>query len=156
VDNAVNISHDLTAVGQVQLLQLQQAVQEGYRSVLNLRSPDELGFLKSEPQMVKSLGLRYVNLPLRLEELDETTVTQILQTIERLPKPIVVHCAAGIRSFSISLLRTAIQDGLTVEETMQKARSLGFHYIDSTLVSPTLKQRFVTYLTQYSRVRVAA
>ncbi len=156
MNNAVAITKELTVIGQVQLEQLQEAVQEGFQSVMNLRSPDELGFLKNEQQLVESLGLYYVNIPLKLEALDEAIVTKILQTLEQLPKPVLVHCAAGMRSMAISLLSIAIQQGLTPEQTLAKARSLGFHYVDSTLVSPELKQRFVNYIGKYSKVAADA
>lgn len=156
MNNAVEVTKELTIIGQVRSPQLQQAVQEGFRSVMNLRSPDELGFWKDEQQFVESLGLHYVNIPLKLEALDEAIVTKVLQTLEKLPKPVLVHCAAGMRSMAISLLSLAIQQGLTPEETLVKARSLGFHYVDNTLVSPELKQRFVNYIGKYSKVAADA
>lgn len=154
--HAVEISQELTVIGQVQLEQLRQAVEEGFQSVLNLRSPDELGFVKNERQLAESLGLHYVNIPLKLEALHETVITEILQTLEQLPKPVVVHCAAGMRSMAISLLSIAIQQGLTAEQTLAKARKLGFHYVDCHLVSPELKQRFVNYIGKHAKVAVDA
>jgi uncharacterized protein (TIGR01244 family) len=156
MNNAVEVTEELTIIGQVRLEQLQQAVEEGFQSVLNLRSPHELGFWKDERQFAESLGLHYVNVPLRLEALDEAIVTEVLQTLEQLSKPVLVHCAAGMRSMAISLLSLAIQQGLTPEETLAKARSLGFHYVDNTLVSQELKQRFVNYIGKYSKVAADA
>lgn len=156
MDKALRITDNLTVIGQVQWQQLQQAVQEGFQSVLNLRSPDELGFLKNEQQLAESLGLRYENIPLKLEYLDEAVVTQILTTLEQLPKPVVVHCAAGMRSTAIALLSIAIQEGLTPEQTLAKARGLGFHYVDCTFVSPELKQRFVDYIVRHANAPVIA
>ena len=154
--HALRITDELSVIGQVQLEQLQQAVDEGFQSVLNLRSPDELGFLKHEAQLAEALGLHYINLPLKLDQLDEAVITEILQTLEHLPKPVIVHCAAGMRSTAIALLSAAIQQGLTPEQTLAKARSLGFHYVDCTMVSPDLKQRFVNYITKHTRVAAAA
>lgn len=152
MDKALQITEDLTAIGQVQWQQLQQAVQEGFQSVLNLRSPKELGFLKDEQQLAEALGLHYENIPLELEHLDEAQVTQILKTLEQLPKPVIVHCAAGLRSTAIALLSTAIREGLTPEQTLAKARSLGFHYVDCTMVSPDLRQRFMDYIARHATV----
>jgi len=44
------INDELTIAGQVTPEQLQQVAQEGFKSVLNLRSPDEEGFLSNEQQ----------------------------------------------------------------------------------------------------------
>ncbi len=80
-------------------MQLEQAITEGFKSVLNLRSPNELGFSHDEQNVAESLGLYYKNIPLRLEALnDEELITKILNTLEDLPKPEVIHCAA-FRSF---------------------------------------------------------
>jgi len=156
VDSGLQVSNALTALGQVQWEQLQQIAQEGFQSVLNLRSPDELGFLSNEKQMVEVLGLHYENIPLKIESFDEALVTKILHRLEQLPKPAIVHCAAGMRSAAITLLSTAIQEGLTPEETLERARSLGFHYVDCTLVSPQLRQRFVNYIARHSNVTAVA
>lgn len=151
MNNALQITEDLTVIGQVRIEQLQQAVQQGFQSVLNLRSPDELGFWRDERQVAEMLGLRYVNIPLKLEELDEAVVTEILHTLDRLPKPIMMHCAAGIRSSAIALLSAALRQGLTPEQTLEKARSLGFHYVDCTMVGSELKQRFVDYINKHAQ-----
>lgn len=156
VINALQITHDLTVIGQVQPEQLQQAAQEGFQAIVNLRSPDELGFLNNEQQLVEALGLHYINIPLRLEHLNEAIVTQILQAIEHLPKPVLVHCAAGMRSAAIALLSAAIQEGLTPEQTLAKARSVGFHYIDYTLVHPELRQRFIDYIAKHTQATATA
>jgi len=151
VNNALQITDDLTAIGQVRVEQLQQAVEQGFQAVLNLRSPDELGFWQDEQQVAKMLGLHYINIPLRLEYLDEAVVTEILHTLEQLPKPVIVHCAAGMRSAAIALLSTAMKQKLTSEQTLAKARSLGFHYVDCTMVHPELRQRFVDYINKYAQ-----
>src|SRR5579883_36745 len=143
VKNARRVSEKLTVTGQVKPDQLKQAIQEGFKSVLNLRSPDELGFATDEQQLVEALGLHYVNMPLKLEALDEDCISAILQQIEQLPKPAIVHCAAGLRSASIAMLSIAIQEGLTPEQTFAKARCLGFDFFDYACVDPRLKQRFV-------------
>ncbi len=106
--------------------------------------------------MVEALGLHYENIPLKIESFDEALITKILNRLEQLPKPAIVHCAAGMRSAAITLLSTAIQEGLTPEETLERARSLGFHYVDCTLVSPQLRQRFVNYIVRHSNVTAVA
>ncbi|MBC1258932.1 phosphatase, partial [Trichormus variabilis V5] len=57
--NAIQINENLTTTGQVIPKQLEQAIQEGFKSVLNLRSPDELGFSKDEQKLAEALGLHY-------------------------------------------------------------------------------------------------
>lgn len=153
--NAIRINENLTTTGQVIPQQIKQAIQEGFKSVVNLRSPDELGFFKDEQQVVEALGLHYLNVPLKLEALNEELITKILTALEQIPKPAVVHCAAGMRSTGIALLSIAVEEGLTPEQTLAKARSLGFSFVDHTNVSPRLKQLFVDYVDKHAKLAIA-
>ncbi|MDZ8189627.1 MAG: sulfur transferase domain-containing protein [Nostoc sp. ChiSLP02] len=153
--DAIQINENLTTTGQIIPKQLEQARQEGFKSVLNLRSPDELGFSKDEQQIAEALGLHYRNVPLKLEALNEELITKILTTLEQIPKPAVVHCAAGMRSTGIALLSVAIQEGLTPEQTLSKARNVGFGFFEHAGVSPRLKQLFVDYVNKHAKVAVA-
>jgi uncharacterized protein (TIGR01244 family) len=154
VINAIRINENLTTTGQVIPQQIKQAIQEGFKSVLNLRSPDELGFSKDEQQVVETLGLYYVNAPLKLEDLSEESISNILMILEEIPKPAIVHCAAGMRSTGIALLSIAIQEGLTPEQTLAKARKLGFGFFEHTGVNPRLRQLFVDYVNKHAKVAV--
>ncbi len=151
MEYGTKVTETLTTMGQVRVEQLQEAVQEGFKSVLNLRVPSELGFWADEQPTAESLGLHYVHLPLRLEHLEEAVIAQILRQIEHMPKPMLVHRAAGMRSTVIALLSTAIAERLTPEQVVEKAYAIGFHYIDNTLVSPKLRERFFDYLVRHSK-----
>lgn len=152
MNNVIHINPELVATGQVVPEQLKQAVLEGFKSVLNLRSPDELGFLAHEQEWVEGLGLRYINIPLKLEALEEELLTQILMRLASLPKPVVIHCAAGMRSTAIALVSIAVQEGLTVEETLAIARQLGFDYFHYNLINPKIKQFFIDYVCDHAKV----
>lgn len=154
--NSIRINEKLTTTGQVIPQQLEQARQEGFKSVLNLRSPDELGFVHNEQQVAESLGFKYVNVPLKLEDLDEELITEILTTLKALPKPTVVHCAAAMRSTGIALLSVAVEEGLTPEQTLEKARKLGLAVFEHSRVSPRLKNLFVDYVNKHAKFPVTA
>ncbi|MBD2297435.1 protein tyrosine phosphatase family protein [Nostoc sp. FACHB-87] len=159
MNNAILINDSLTTTGQISVKQLEQAIQEGYKSVLNLRSPDELGFFRDEQKLAEKLGLYYVNVPVKLEALNEELITQTLKTLEQLPKPVLIHCAAGMRSTGIALLSIAIKEGLNAEQTLAKAKSLGFGFLEDFngfSVSPRLKQLFVNYVNKHAKVAVLA
>lgn len=152
--NAFRVNEYLTTTGQVIPDQLKQAVQEGFKSVLNLRAPDELGFLPNEEQVAESLGLHYVNLPFRIEALDEALITQILSVLDQIPKPAVIHCAASIRSTAIALLSVALQEGLTPEQTLAMAKEMGYKFANYACINPQLKQFFSEYIVKYAKTTV--
>ncbi|AFZ25681.1 hypothetical protein Cylst_3543 [Cylindrospermum stagnale PCC 7417] len=156
MNNVIRINENLTTTGQVIPTQLEQAIQEGFKSVLNLRSPDELGFSQNEQQLAEGLGLHYAHVPLKLEAMNEELITKILTTLEQIPKPAVVHCAAGMRSTGIALLSIAIQEGLTSEQAFAKARNLGFGFFEDMRVSPRLRQLFVDYVNKHAKIAVHA
>ncbi|MEH2114209.1 beta-lactamase hydrolase domain-containing protein [Nostoc sp.] len=119
------INDELAIAGQITLEQLQQIGDEGYRSVVNLRLPDETGFLANEQEKTDLLGLYYVNFPTRPEDINHQSTLQIYQTITELPKPILIHCDNSIRSAAIALLYIALKQGIAFEKALQKVINIG-------------------------------
>lgn len=134
-DKPKKLNDDYSIAGQVTPEQLQQAAEEGFRSVLNLRSPDEAGVLADEQAQANASGLEYANVPLSNANIDSDKVAQAIQELGDLPKPVLIHCGAGARAGGIALIATAIQDGLTLEDLTTKAEEVGV-----SLDQPHLKQ----------------
>ena len=119
------INNQLTIAPQLSLEQLKQIAQEDFKSVLNLRSPNETGFLSSEQQEAESLGLFYINIPVNLEAINNDVITKVLKQINQLPKPILVHCDSAIRAAALVLIYIDTQQGATLEQACNKAKQLG-------------------------------
>jgi uncharacterized protein (TIGR01244 family) len=130
------INDDFSVAGQVTPAELQAATEAGFKSVLNLRSPEEEGFLKEEPEITESLGLSYASIPLTPATADETQVAAIIAELDKLPKPTLVHCAGGLRASAVALLSIAQQEGLTAEQAITRAQAAGF----DLNANPKLKQ----------------
>lgn len=141
--NSKKISDDLSAAGQITPEQLHQAAAEGFKSVINLRSPDEQGFLSNEQQKAEAAGLQYANIPLKPTEANQELTKAALEEIANLPKPILIHCAAGARASGIALIANAIHEGLSYEQIHQKATDLGI-----SLEQPHLKQFLIERYTE--------
>jgi uncharacterized protein (TIGR01244 family) len=103
MENVKKINDELSVAGQVTPEQLQQAAQEGFQSVLNLRSPDEEGFWEEEQQQVEALGLKYINIPVKISDMKEELATEVLKQIDELPKPALIHCGVSMRAGAMSL-----------------------------------------------------
>lgn len=119
------INDDLAIAGQIDVTQLPQVTQDGFHSVLNLRSPQEPGFIADEQQKAEVLGLEYVNIPLDIEQINDQITILILQRISNLPKPVLVHCDNAVRSAAIALMHIATRQGATLEEAFKQAKQLG-------------------------------
>ncbi len=119
------INNELAIAGQITPDQLQQIADDGYKSVLNLRSFDEKDLLDDEQDKVEFLGLFYINLPIKSEEINHQAALQIFNVITELPKPILIHCDNSIRSAAIVLLYIATKQGITFEKAFQQTIKLG-------------------------------
>lgn len=119
------INDDLAVSGQIHTEELNQIIQAGYKSVLNLRSPDETGFQSSEQLCTQRLGLQYVNLPTKTTEINPQVALQVLKKISELPKPTLVYCDNGMRSAIVIFIYIATQQGISLEMAFKKAISLG-------------------------------
>ncbi|HEY9801051.1 MAG TPA: sulfur transferase domain-containing protein [Leptolyngbyaceae cyanobacterium] len=125
MDTVRKINNELAIAGQITAEQIQQIIEDGYKSVLNLRSPDEKELLDNEKSKLEFLGLGYINLPIKFEEINHQTTLQILQTINELPKPVLIHCDNSIRSSVIALLYIATKQGITLEKALELSSNLG-------------------------------
>ena len=119
------INDDLAISGQIDLEQLPQLAQEGFRAILNLRSPQEKGFLSAEQQCVECMHLQYVNIPFEVDLISDQVASHILQQMKQLPKPVLVHCDNAVRAAAIALMHIATRQGATLDEAFWQAKQLG-------------------------------
>ncbi|RCJ15302.1 hypothetical protein A6S26_08260 [Nostoc sp. ATCC 43529] len=119
------INDELAIAGQITLVQLKQIADEGYKSVLNLRLPDETGLLADEQNKTELLGLYYLNLPFKAQDINDRATLEIFQIIAELPKPALIHCDNSIRSATIVLLYIALKQGINFDKALQKVINLG-------------------------------
>lgn len=139
------IDEDVSVAGELSPEQLQQASEQGFKSVVNLRMPKEKGFLPDEPQIVESLGMQYAHIPVNPSGLSGELVAQVFEQIDQLPKPVLMHCSLGLRSAGIGLLRVGIDQGMTVEEFLRRTAAMELNFSDR----PGVKRFFVDYITEY-------
>lgn len=147
MNNLKQINDEISvAMTQVTPEELQQAAQEGFKSVLNLRSPDEEGVLPNEQKYVESSGLEYVNIPLSPNKLSDEKADEILETIEQLKKPLLLHCKSGMRSGAMALMYMAIQEDMSAQEAIQQGKQMGFDCDKN----PKMKEFFKQYVSSRS------
>jgi len=119
------INDTLAIAGQISLDQLSPLAEEGFCSILNVRSPEEAGFLAIEATQARAMGLVYVHCPFKTEALSEEILLQAFKQINDLPKPLLVHCDTGIRAALIILIYITMQQGTTVKQAIYQAEQLG-------------------------------
>lgn len=119
------INDELAVAGQITLEELEQIAQAGYKSVLNLRSPQEAGFQSSEQPCSQLLGLQYVNLPIESTEINHQIVLLVFKKITELPKPVLIHCDSAMRAAIMVFLYIATKQGISLDMAFQQAINLG-------------------------------
>ena len=150
MDKVKKINNNLAvATEQLSAEQIQQAAKEGYKSVLNLRSPQEEGFLADEHEQAEAAGLNYVNVPVSPDNMSEELADKVLQQIDSLPKPLLTHCKAGLRSGAFSLMYIATKEGMSADAAMDKGKAMGFDCDKS----PQMKEFFKQYISEHQPVK---
>ena len=133
--------------GQVTPDDLQTAAKDGFKSVLNLRAPDEEGYLPDEKEKAEAAGLRYVNIPVKKEAINDELTTKVLAEIDNLPKPALIHCASGMRAGAMTMMNIATRSGMNAKDAMDKAQSMGFDCSSE----PELKAYFEQYVDSHQK-----
>ncbi len=122
------VGEQISVAAQPSPAQIEQLPQQGFKSVVNLRSYQEESATEADQQRVESLGLAYENLPIKPAELTEEQINQVIDRIHELPKPLLVYCGSSLRATFISLLYIATHHGLTLAAAKAKGKELGFDF----------------------------
>ncbi len=118
---------DILTGGQVDAEQLEWAARNGYRTVVNLRTPGEEGELPDEAAIVEGLGMRYVHIPVAggdgINAENARLLAAALDESDALPA--IVHCRSGGRVGSLFAIKSHEIDGLPPEQALQVGRDAG-------------------------------
>ena len=82
------ISDEFSVGGQPTPVDLKQLADQGFRPVVNLRSPNEVGALADEQQQAENVGLQYVNVPVPSIEANADLTATVLAAVKPLPTPV--------------------------------------------------------------------
>ncbi|MBD2075755.1 phosphatase [Phormidium sp. FACHB-592] len=121
------MSDEFSAGGQPTPVDLKQLADQGFKSVVNLRSSNEVGALVDEQQQAENVGLQYVNVPLQPTEANADLTAAVLAAVELLPTPVFFHCGAGGRASAAALITFATQQKLSRKAVLEKAATLGIN-----------------------------
>ena len=98
---------------------LQAARDAGYRTVINLRLPEEKG-VANEVEIVSGLGMEYVSLPIAGSAgLTRENTEAFALALETAEYPIVLHCGSGNRIGALFALKAFWIDGKSAEEALR-------------------------------------
>lgn len=123
--NYDRVNASLYRGGQPNDLGVQWLRDAGIKSIINLRMANDVW--PGEPLAAQECGIQYTNLPLHgFSAPTRAEVETILTTIERLPKPVFIHCQHGCdRTGTIVACYRIHRDGWTQKAALKEASVYG-------------------------------
>ena len=127
---------------------LQQLSQQGFKTVVNFRAEGEDKQPLSpaaEGDKVQANGMEYLNIPVSMKSMGPELADQFRDQYPNLPKPVFAHCKSGKRAGAMVMMHMAVEQGMTGEQTLQKAEEMGFE-----CDQPELEQFVKDYVDSHS------
>jgi len=120
---------------------LQEAKQQGIKTVIDFRMPSETE--TPNDILVKNNGLNYANVPVNKASPSAEQIEDLDKMLQQNEGPFLLHCATGARAAMLLALSRAKQQGWSAERTFDEAKSMGYDLKGSPVFSA-----FVTQQTQ--------
>ena len=138
------ITDQITVSGQPTADDIAQLKNDGFRTIVNLRTEgedDQPMSPEEERQAVEKAGMKYVHLPVSSATIGPDTVDKFRAQLPNFEGPVLVHCHAGMRAGAFTMMATATKEGWSGHETLEKAQAMGFE-----CKAPELKQFVRSYV----------
>lgn len=121
----------ITSAGQPDEIAFRVFAQSGYRTVIDMRMPDENRGL-DEPALVESLGMRYVALPTSGDTITFDQARRLEELIEASDGPVLVHCASANRVGALFALSEYAATG-DLEQALETGRKGGLTRLEGAV-----------------------
>lgn len=122
----------LATAGQPSAAALEAFHAAGGQVVLDIRDPMEPRPF-DEAQVVRGLGMEYVNVSVRQDSLDDAVMDRVLETVRRSAdqsRPMLFHCASANRVGGALIPYFIIDKGMGEDEAVEAAMRVGMRGAD--------------------------
>jgi uncharacterized protein (TIGR01244 family) len=124
IPSIVCLNEKFATAGQPSAGAYAKLAQQGFRSVLNLRTADEGA--EQERVQVEKAGLRYVNVPVVSANPDPARVPEFIKAVkDSNNQPMLIHCAGAQRVGAFWMIYRVIDQGWSEEKAMEEATRIG-------------------------------
>lgn len=148
MEKVLKINEQVTVGAQPSADLLRQLAKQGFKTVVNFRTEGEdMQPLAphAEGEQVKAAGMTYLHFPVSMKSMGPELVDQFREKYPDLPKPVFAHCKSGKRAGAMLMMHIAIEQGITGDRTLQKAKEMGFE-----CDQPELEQFVRQYVNEHS------
>ncbi len=125
----LKINDNVTVGAQPSESEIPLLSEQGYKSVVNFRTAGEEEQPISpgeEGQKVEAAGMKYLHIPVSMDSMGPELVDRFREQFPDLPKPVFAHCASGKRAGAFVMMDMAVKQGMTGDQTLEKAEQMGF------------------------------
>lgn len=113
------LSETLSSSGMPTIEQMKEVAEAGVQVVINLAPHDVPNALPNERELVNSLGLEYVNIPVIWRTPERDALQQFLDTMDAHDgKKILVHCEANYRASAFIMMYRVLRLGWKREDAV--------------------------------------
>ncbi len=125
---------DVLTGGQPTAEQLRQAARTGYRAVINLRAPGEEGELPDQAELVRDLGMNYVQIPIAdADGFNLANARRLSEALRDDALPAIVHCRSGGRVGALFALKAHSIDGESADDAIAIGLRAGMGGLESVV-----------------------
>lgn len=118
--------------GQPTPAQLEQAHELGYKTVINLRRPEEKD--NTDPEQVRGLGMAYIEIPIDgSADMTEDKARALAEALDKAESPVMVHCASGNRVGGLFAMKAYYIDGMSPDEALAVGKAAGMTRLEPTV-----------------------
>lgn len=111
--------------------QLADLGRAGYKTVLDLRMPEESRPF-AEPAAVAQAGMAYRNIPFTTATLDDAAIDRFLASLREAERPVVIHCASSNRVGAMYYAHLVLEKGVAPAEALERAKAAGLRQPELT------------------------
>ena len=120
IPNFLALSENVLTGGMPNNEQLADAAQRGVDLVINLAPHEVLNALPNETDLVTSLGMKYINIPVIWTTPTKAGLDRFMDIMdENKDKKILVHCQANFRATAFMALYRILRQGWNADEAME-------------------------------------
>ena len=118
--NYLFYNEQLSSSGMPTAEQMKQVAEAGVQVVINLAPHDVPNAIPNESELVKSLGMDYINIPVVWRDPKPEDLIRFMDTMgAHVEKKIHVHCEANYRASSFVMMYRILRLGWKVEDAIQ-------------------------------------
>jgi uncharacterized protein (TIGR01244 family) len=124
VPRVLCLNEKFATAGQPKAEAFAKLAKQGFRAVLNLRTPEEGA--EQERELVEKAGMRYLNIPVVTANPKPEQVPEFIKAVkDTANQPMLIHCGGAQRVGAFWMIYRVTDQGWTEEKALEEATKIG-------------------------------